>query len=482
MKITIENFGPIKEFSIDLSKKLTFVYGKNSTGKSYAISLVYLILKNLKGNDGVSYVIPKINKEQKIFLEKINKEYEKIKSLADKNSINNDFDITVPISSIISLGLEAQFLQNFETSLKSSYGNFSALNNKFNTKPFLITIEIDIVQFILTNKKDNLILKNFKLRKKVYCSRSIKNSGISVTDDKVILSAEDVGLDKVKDFKGSSFLSSMFFLYKTLYFPVGILVHRLYFLPASRAGLYQALNAFSQIIAELSKKRNFLNQKIELPAISEQISDYFLALSEIQPDLKKDDCYPKVAADIEKSLIKGIVKFDSKTKKLIYHQTGIKSNFDLSQTSSMVSEISPLVAYLKYVIQKPDISENSEKTGAPLLFIEEPEAHLHPEAQVLLMEFFQKMTKAGIHLIITSHSNYMFSKLNNMILQKKLKVDEVQAFTFVSNRKGTVAKAVALDDLGFDDDNFRDTAEALYEESLALIDQRNAEHDQENSK
>ena len=46
MKITITNFGPIKKFEIDLAKDLFMIYGKNNIGKSYAMSVVYLIIKH----------------------------------------------------------------------------------------------------------------------------------------------------------------------------------------------------------------------------------------------------------------------------------------------------------------------------------------------------------------------------------------------------------------------------------------------------
>ena len=45
MKIKIVNFGPIKEFEFDLSKKLIVTYGDNNIGKSYAMQVVYLLLK-----------------------------------------------------------------------------------------------------------------------------------------------------------------------------------------------------------------------------------------------------------------------------------------------------------------------------------------------------------------------------------------------------------------------------------------------------
>ncbi|MBY6258553.1 ATP-binding protein, partial [Phytobacter diazotrophicus] len=47
MKIGLRNFGPIKEFDIDLDKDFHLLIGRNSIGKSYAITAIYLIIKNL---------------------------------------------------------------------------------------------------------------------------------------------------------------------------------------------------------------------------------------------------------------------------------------------------------------------------------------------------------------------------------------------------------------------------------------------------
>ena len=46
MKIKIVNFGPIKEFEFDFSKKLIATYGDNNIGKSYAMQVVYLLFKS----------------------------------------------------------------------------------------------------------------------------------------------------------------------------------------------------------------------------------------------------------------------------------------------------------------------------------------------------------------------------------------------------------------------------------------------------
>jgi predicted ATPase len=46
LKISIRNFGPISQYTFDIDKDFHLIVGENSVGKSYAIKIVYLILKN----------------------------------------------------------------------------------------------------------------------------------------------------------------------------------------------------------------------------------------------------------------------------------------------------------------------------------------------------------------------------------------------------------------------------------------------------
>lgn len=63
-----------------------------------------------------------------------------------------------------------------------------------------------------------------------------------------------------------------------------------------------------------------------------------------------------------------------------------------------------------------------EKCGdacIPLLFIEEPESHMHPQMQHAFAEyleaFLQKITSVGIQTLITSHSAHI---ANTMVFSK----------------------------------------------------------------
>tara|TARA_E500000305_G_scaffold110438_1_gene118395 strand:+ start:2596 stop:4575 length:1980 start_codon:yes stop_codon:yes gene_type:complete len=67
---------------------------------------------------------------------------------------------------------------------------------------------------------------------------------------------------------------------------------------------------------------------------------------------------------------------------------------------------------------------SSEDDGIPLLLLEEPEAHLHPQRQLLLMQFLQQQAKPleeggrNLQVFITTHSPNLASKipLNNLVL------------------------------------------------------------------
>ena len=111
-----------------------------------------------------------------------------------------------------------------------------------------------------------------------------------------------------------------------------------------------------------------------------------------------------------------------------------------------------------------------------LLFIEEPEAHLHPEVQVKLMEFFARLTKHNVKVIMTSHSNYMFNKLSNLLLTDELEPEKVGSYLMRATPEGSVMDDFAMraEEEGIADENFVDVAEQLYNERLAAYDKLNA--------
>ncbi len=263
----------------------------------------------------------------------------------------------------------------------------------------------------------------------------------------------------------------------------------IHYLPASRSGLYQALSAFGQIVAELSKSRAFLTKKIELPNISEPLSDYFLKLTEIKVNKRAFEEKPvnKIAEQIETDILKGQVEFDPKTKKIFFMPQGTNLRLDLSATSSMVSELSPIVSFLRYVItatptfgrhfiRKKSGKIDRDELPKHLMMIEEPEAHLHPEIQLKMTEIFSRLVDAGVKIAITTHSNYIFNKINNLILDKKFAIGNMSSKVFKTTEKGSEGIELSADELGVEDENFIDVSEQLYNEKVELIEKMN-QHD-----
>ncbi len=258
-----------------------------------------------------------------------------------------------------------------------------------------------------------------------------------------------------------------------------------YFLPSSRSGLYHSLGALSPILAEIAQNRFMLKQNtIQLPALSEPVADYFLDIASVDTTYKSLKT-KLIAEKIEKLILHGCVKFDKKTKKIIFFPDNTNLGIDIKLTSSMVSEIAPLVIFLKHIIgkqrysnielpvlnfiSKSDIKKALfEDRGIPLiLFIEEPEAHLHPKIQVQLMEIFAELTKVGVKVVMTTHSNYMFNKLSNMLLKKEIAAEKVGSYHLVMTEKGSVVNHdMDATDEGMEDHNFVEVAEQLYNERL----------------
>ena len=154
----------------------------------------------------------------------------------------------------------------------------------------------------------------------------------------------------------------------------------------------------------------------------------------------------------------------------------------------MVSELSPLGLYFKHIINHKYNSQNSDfffyndyyisrdkirrNKSYDIIFIEEPEAHLHPEVQIKLMELFVSLSKFGLKIYITSHSNYMFNKLNNIILSKKIDSSKIEVYHLKKDTNGgTINDSMHVSEDGIIDNNFQDVTEKLYNERLNILEE-----------
>ena len=154
-----------------------------------------------------------------------------------------------------------------------------------------------------------------------------------------------------------------------------------------------------------------------------------------------------------------------------YQPRGWKTNLSMEQASSMVTELAPLVLYLRYVVRSGD-----------LLIIEEPESHLHPSDQAFLAVELARLLSYDVHVIVTTHSDWILEKFANLVRQSGLSIggnldsgsaqqavprEEFGAWLFRKSEDTQTSEVVEVpfeEDAGGFDVGYEETADALYNE------------------
>lgn len=496
MQIVIKNTGPISSFEIDIDKQFNLLIGDNNIGKSYSITLTYCIIKNILEMKEFSNVFSFVMEFGTALNE--DEDFVELTKYSGKSK-----DITTLVNKYTKIFFQETLIRSIEDSFKGAFTSLKHLKNesiKMNPSFSIVTEEASLHFDIMD---DALIFKGFEHNEKVVL-RGFKHSKEprKKGDLNHYFSFDDENISSTFS-KGEQFM-----MQTILPQVVGFLSHSLndvaaiHYLPASRSGLYQALSAFGQIVAELSKKRAYLTQKIELPGISEPVSDYFIKLSQLVASKKEitNKKVDSIAKRIESELLNGEVIFNNKTKQLMFKPHGTNLSLELSSTSSMVSEIAPIVTYLRYILSKPvennhplmsltnKLKKSKKSINKQIVIIEEPEAHLHPDIQVKLTAIFEAIIENDVSMIITSHSNFIFNKINNIIISntvtgKKSGFNEksVRALLFSKTENGAIVTTPEIDELGIEDDNFTDVTDVLLTEKLDLFQLHNDIQDKKSS-
>jgi len=476
MKIIIEDFGPVHRFDFDSSKLFQLIVGNNNVGKSYVLSAYYFVIKSLLESAFLSgmqwrYIELLDGDEDPEAAERA----EIFDKLFRTKQGTRDVDATTYYTSCITEILKSSFLEVFARYIKGSFSEVGSIENKLQSgKSARITVVLPRLSFTITGDIGALTLCDVKVSHKVILRESKQNRDPVMQNGTLVM------------YRAASFKENAARVRHTA-FPRAVAMMQegldgfrdIHYLPASRSGLYQALSAFGQIIAELSKSRSFLSSKIELPAIPVQLSDYFIKLTSISDTPgESDPILASVADKIEERVLKGRIEYDFDEKRLYYRPESTDLRLDLSSTSSMVSEIGPIVVYIRHIIATLKVNKNNlrgrvvRKTPEQqktILVIEEPEAHLHPNNQLMMTELYAELAKAGVHIVMTSHSNYIFNKLSNLILSGALEAKEVKCDLIELLEGGSVGLAQAIDEFGIDDNNFADASELLLSEKLELL-------------
>ena len=189
---------------------------------------------------------------------------------------------------------------------------------------------------------------------------------------------------------------------------VGPLASPAHYLPADRAGVMHAHQvAVRGLIASAS--RATLRPDSPMPVLSGVLGDFMEQLVALADSSRwaHDENYDDLAQSLEQTLLRGVVSIEQSPinyPSFVFRPKDWKRDLPLMNASSMVSELAPVVLYLRHVVQPGD-----------LLIIEEPEAHLHPAMQVEFTRQLAAAVQSGIRIIITTHSEWVLEELANLV-------------------------------------------------------------------
>ncbi|MEK4607250.1 AAA family ATPase [Geobacillus sp. FSL W8-1251] len=171
------------------------------------------------------------------------------------------------------------------------------------------------------------------------------------------------------------------------------------YLPASRTGFMLSYKALVQEMME-----RMINEEHEEPSLDFTLPVYRFLQALLRLEESGQSKYADIGRFIETEIANGTMDQEKGPIPSFYYcPQGKQERLPLYVTSSLVTELSPLILFLK------------SKATYRSLFFEEAEAHLHPRVQRILATALVKLANRGMPVWLTTHSDILFQQVNNLI-------------------------------------------------------------------
>ena len=495
MKLTVKNFGPIREAkNIDISP-LTIFVGPSNTGKSYLAMLVYSIFKMFADEEYAWEMSRNIRRSHKNFPAIFGK-LTKSHSTASAELVTCFSQWAQAISDVWKHNVAYCFGEEAR----------NVIEEKSSNEVFSVVISDPENQLVLdltapTNSK-------LALRKRRELSRKIKLELSQLLADLI----ED--LDEEIPDQSSEIYQEIYESVMRRYYPEAIFqqfqaslfagwqlesLTEAYYLPAVRGGIMQSHRTLVNTLIKRAPMAG-LSRTPPVPAFNGVLSDFMTKLIDVESgrggrmrprrrlgvrqwrdkrpgnSLGNQVKMEKFGRSMEQLILSGeidIHKSETGYPDFRYKFKEGNTGYDLPlmNASSSVSELAPVSLFIRYYVSPDD-----------LFIVEEPEAHLHPAAQLKISDILVQLVNAGVNVLITTHSDNILEQITNFIYaadlptSKKTKLDKEKCSVYLFKSGGrikkTIVKKIPFDpEIGLLTQDHLDVTSALYNETIDLMEQ-----------
>jgi predicted ATPase len=431
--VRLKNFGPFDDVDIEL-RPLTIFIGKNSVGKSLLLSLLWALVSTR----------PEIPSDEEIRM-KWNKLYEKAESISQKitkviEPVVSDSGLIDEVSKLIrsmatdvrgftrtsrdlfkraiEVGLEKRLRQVFGVSPRElvKVGETSA---QIDIKGTCGNLHISLTDSVVVDRLDLCI------------DNATEDEFLSIIEPLVIYIAFDIDIREELEKRFTAYdyiIETMIFLTRKIIDEYGVLspaisgmfgsVNKKYLIDMSiRGPVHEVFLPGSRacIVHALPRPETFTPGPRDMMSVSDRefIDVYARLIDEYRWSRKLTESANLLLRDMG-------IELDIATqwgKPVVYVKTWSGKRLELAHAPSGIREIIMVI----FALSSEDFR---------FVFIEEPEAHLHPSAQRLLARAIAEAVNNGKFVALTTHSDYLISEFSNLIALSNVSKDVIKKLSY----------------------------------------------------
>jgi len=408
MRFVVENFGPIEKADITL-KDLNVFIGKNSAGKSYLAYLIWALLS----------VEPNWEKLRSLFDEfvpndLIRKAISRDKEIHEEfQKKKRDFDFKNYVDELHEISEELN--RRFKSLIVEAFRRFDNIWGR--------NLEDLLKDTFLVDNLGELVRTGYDKAKVIICDDKCKNRIIvefdknglrSYVDEEVFKTLEDS--IHVTVISGEPMLLTLYYFENSKEYTHDIFFSENYqtvdIIPKSFIWLFDDYTPYSTTFIAPDGRTGLIRS---VEAYNYALISGRVTINEVDRIFMRDymSFYPKIKNE-EVSKVADFLEGKLDVKYILRREPPrfiIKIGeieMPLQRAPSGYRELAPLVYATRYMLDKEHV-----------IFVEEPEAHLHPDAQVIITRALAGLSK-HCYVIVTTHSITVLDEISNLLRLNKI--------------------------------------------------------------